>query len=94
MQQFFVYILRCGDGTLYTGWTTDIAARLKAHTEGKGARYTRGRRPLTLVYQQKTETKQTAMQLEARIKRLKKAEKLALIETQNKTEKPIHSPFA
>ena len=83
-KRYFVYILQCSDTTLYTGWTTDIAARIKAHSEGKGARYTKGRGPLTLVFQQETETKRDALKLEAYIKRLKRSEKLTYIEEMKK----------
>ncbi|SES23168.1 putative endonuclease [Gracilibacillus ureilyticus] len=75
----FVYILECMDRTLYTGYTTNISRRLKMHSEGKGAKYTRGRGPLKLVYQSKCETKSEALQLEAKIKKLSKQEKIQLI---------------
>lgn len=73
------YILKCSDGTLYTGWTNDIQKRLKAHNEGRGARYTRGRTPVELVYLEEFETKQEAMKRETAIKRLKKEDKHKLI---------------
>lgn len=73
------YILKCSDGTLYTGWTNDIQKRLKAHNEGHGAKYTRGRTPVELVYLEEFETKQEAMKRETAIKRLKKADKRKLI---------------
>lgn len=75
------YILRCSDGSLYTGWTNDIKKRLKAHNEGTGAKYTRGRTPVELVYLEVFETKQEAMKKEAAIKKLTKGDKLQLIET-------------
>ena len=74
----FVYILQCGDGTLYTGWTPDLARRLQAHRAGKGAKYTRGRGPLTLAYVQRLETKSEALRREAELKALPRARKLAL----------------
>ena len=74
------YILRCSDGTLYTGWTNDMEKRLTAHNRGEGAKYTRGRTPVELVYLETFETKQEAMKREAAIKRLTKGEKLKLIE--------------
>lgn len=74
-----VYILRCGDGTLYTGITDDLPKRLKAHREGKGAKYTRGRTPLELVYQELCEDKSQALRREIKIKRLSRMEKLELI---------------
>ena len=73
------YIVECSDGTLYTGWTNDIEKRMKAHNQGQGAKYTRGRTPVELVYLESFETKQEAMKREARIKRLKRRDKLALI---------------
>lgn len=75
----FIYILKCGDGSLYTGWTTDVAKRLAAHQKGKGAKYTRNRGPLTLVHSEECTDKSTAMKREAAIKRLTRREKLALV---------------
>ena len=75
----YTYILKCGDGSLYTGWTNDIAARLEQHRSGKGAKYTRGRDPLQLVYLEVHDTKSEAMSREARIKRFTKSEKLKLL---------------
>jgi putative endonuclease len=75
----FVYIVECQDGTLYTGWTTDIEKRLSRHNEGKGAKYTRSRYPVTLKYLEKADSKQVACQREYDIKRLTRSEKLALI---------------
>lgn len=76
----YTYILRCADGTLYTGWTNDLQARLKAHNSGKGAKYTKNRLPVELVYFEEFSTKEEAMSREWHIKRLKRAEKLRLIE--------------
>ena len=76
----YTYILKCSDGTYYTGWTNDMAKRLKTHNEGKGAKYTRGRGPVELVYLEEFDTKQEAMSKEAKIKRLTRKEKLLLIE--------------
>ena len=81
------YILRCNDNSLYTGWTNDITHRLKMHNEGKGAKYTRGRGPVELVYLEEFETKQEAMSREAKIKRLSRKEKLLLIETYQQEQK-------
>ena len=75
---WYVYILKCGDGTLYTGITDDVSARLQAHREGKGAKYTRGRGPLELVYQEESENHSAAAKREWQIKQLKKQEKLLL----------------
>ena len=72
---WFVYLLRCGDGTLYCGIALDVAARLKQHQDGKGAKYTRGRNPLKLVYQETCSTKSVALRRERQIKRLRRAEK-------------------
>ena len=77
---WYVYILRCGDGTLYTGITDDIPRRLAAHRAGKGAKYTRGRGPLELVYQERVPDKSAALRREAAIKRLRRGEKEWLIE--------------
>ncbi|MCI8552642.1 MAG: GIY-YIG nuclease family protein [Lawsonibacter sp.] len=77
---WYVYILRCGDGTLYTGVTSDIPRRLAAHRAGKGAKYTRGRGPLELVYQEKLPGKSAALRREYRIKRLTRQEKEHLIQ--------------
>ena len=75
----FVYIVKCSDGTLYTGWTNDINRRLAAHNEGRGAKYTRGRRPVTLAYLEEFATKEEAMSREARIKKLSRAQKILLL---------------
>ncbi len=74
-----VYILQCGDRSLYAGCTNDLAKRLKAHGCGKGAKYTRSRLPVTLVYRKKVSTKSRALKLEIEIKSLTRTEKLALI---------------
>ena len=81
------YILKCNDNSLYTGWTNDITHRLKMHNEGKGAKYTRGRGPVELVYLEEFETKQEAMSREAKIKRLTRKVKLLLIETYQQEQK-------
>ena len=74
------YILLCADGTLYTGWTNDIEKRLAAHNAGRGAKYTRGRRPVTLRYSEVGASKSEAMSREAAIKKLSREEKLLLSE--------------
>ncbi len=76
----YVYVLRCADGTLYTGWTNHLRERVEAHNSGKGAKYTKPRRPVTLVYYESFETKQEAMSREYAIKRLSRKEKLLLVE--------------
>lgn len=75
----FTYIVKCSDGSLYTGWTTDIEKRLEAHNSGKGAKYTKSRRPVTLVYYEEFPTKEEAMKREYAIKQMKREEKKALI---------------
>lgn len=76
---YSVYILECADGTLYVGSTNDLAKRLVAHNTLKtGAKYTRGRRPVTLVYQEEVGTKGEAQKREAELKRLSRREKLLL----------------
>lgn len=80
----YTYIVRCSDGTLYTGWTNDLEKRIRAHNEGRGAKYTRSRRPVTLVYKEVFETKEEAMSRECQIKRLSRSLKLILIEGQNR----------
>ncbi len=79
---WFVYILRCGDGTLYTGITDDVDKRLAAHRAGKGAKYTRGRGPLELAYTEPQQDKSAALRREITIKRLTRQEKLNLLEKQ------------
>lgn len=78
-KQWVLYILECGDGTLYTGITDNFERRLKAHREGKGAKYTRGRGPLTLRFLETCTDHSAALKLEYRIKRLSREEKLAII---------------
>jgi putative endonuclease len=76
---WFVYIVRCADASLYTGITNDLAARVAAHSAGKGARYTRARAPVTLVWSRRKQDKSAALREEWRIKQLSRAEKLALV---------------
>lgn len=75
---WFVYLLRCGDGTLYCGIALDVQARLKLHEAGRGAKYTRGRAPLQLVYTEAYPTKAEALKREQAIKKLPRARKVAL----------------
>lgn len=77
--EHFVYMLKCNDQTLYTGYAVDVAERLKVHESGKGAKYTRGRGPFELVYIEELETKGDALRREIEIKKLQRKEKLALI---------------
>ncbi len=81
----FVYILRCGDGSLYTGWTKDLEKRLAAHASGKGAKYTRSHLPVELVYSESYASSHEAMSRERQLKALSRREKLALI-----SEKELH----
>lgn len=76
----YVYMIRCKDGSLYTGWTNNLEKRFRNHCKGKGAKYTRGRGPLELVYYEVFEDKREAMRREYEIKQLKKSEKEKLIE--------------
>ena len=76
----YVYILRCRDGSLYTGWTNDLEKRLKAHNSGSASKYTRTRLPAELVYFEEWESKEAAMSREWHIKRLTREEKLKLID--------------
>ena len=75
----YVYMLKCGDGSLYTGATTDIAYRLAMHRSGKGVKYTRSRLPVELAYQEEVEDWPAALRREAAIKRMSRTQKLALI---------------
>lgn len=78
----YTYMLLCADGTYYTGWTNQIRKRIQAHNSGKGAKYTKGRGPLKLVYLEISDTKEAAMKREAAIKKLTRREKEALIQTE------------
>lgn len=78
----YTYVVKCSDGSLYTGWTNHLEQRIQAHNEGRGAKYTKSRRPVELVYYEVLETKEAAMQREYAIKQLSRAEKIQLIEKQ------------
>ena len=82
IQKNYTYILKCSDGTLYTGWTNDLTKRLKAHNDGRGARYTKTRRPVVLAYYESFSSKEEAMRREYEIKHLTRKEKEKLIENQ------------
>lgn len=75
----FVYILRCGDDSLYTGYTNDVGKRVEVHNSGKGAKYTRSRLPVELVYYKRVDNKSIGLRLEAKIKKLSKNKKEALV---------------
>lgn len=76
----FVYILKCADDTLYTGWTSNLEKRVKHHNSGIAAKYTRGRRPVELVYFEEVLDKSSALKQEAKLKRLTRKQKLELIQ--------------
>jgi putative endonuclease len=79
MSNWFVYVVRCRDGTLYTGISRDLDARIAKHNQGKGARYTRGRAPVALVHTERKSSHSAALRREAAIKALPRQEKLALV---------------
>ena len=85
---YVVYILRCGDGTLYTGCTNNVPRRLQAHQSGRGAKYTRGRLPVELVYQEAAAGRPEALRREAAIKRMTRMQKLELIRWGGTGESP------
>ena len=84
---YFVYLLRCSDGTLYTGCTNNLDRRLAAHNAGKGTKYTRSRRPVALVYWEQAADRSAALRRESAIKRLTRWQKLELIQNS-----PISAP--
>lgn len=92
----YTYIVRCKDDTLYCGWTNNLEKRLASHNAGKGAKYTRSRHPVTLVYFETFDTKEEAMSREYAIKQLSRQEKLELIDgfNRNKLLPYIHDSIA
>ena len=84
--QWYLYILRCKDNTLYTGITTDVEKRLEAHRSGKGAKYTRGRAPLELVYRETCGSHSDALKREAEIKKHSRQAKELLVKSQRDSE--------
>ena len=78
----YTYLLECADRTFYCGWTNDLEKRVNAHNSGAGAKYTKPRRPVTLVYYEEFQTKEEAMRREAAIKKLSRQEKQRLIDRQ------------
>lgn len=76
----FVYIVECKDGTLYTGWTTNLEQRVKQHNNGKGAKYTQSRYPVTLKYWEEFMTREEALKKEYAIKQLSRKQKMKLID--------------
>ena len=89
---WYLYILRCGDGSLYTGITTDVDKRLEAHQAGKGAKYTRGRGPLKLVYREACATHSDALKREIAVKALSRDQKLAMLNPDETTKTMSTSP--
>ena len=85
MKMNFVYILLCADNTYYTGWTNDVEKRVQTHNQGKGAKYTKSRLPVKVVYIESFETKIEAMKREAEIKKLTRANKEKLIKERENT---------
>jgi putative endonuclease len=79
MPAWFVYLLHCGDGSLYTGVSTDVVARIEKHNRGQGSRYTRSRLPVALAHVEKKRSRSAALRREAAVKALSRVEKLALI---------------
>ena len=79
MKKYYTYILECSDGSFYTGYTDDLEARVDCHNSGKGAKYTRGRRPVKLVYYECFDTKSEAMSRECMIKKLTRRRKEELV---------------
>ena len=77
----YTYILKCQDGSFYTGWTNDLEKRIQAHNAGKGAKYTKNRRPVKLIYWEEYETKSEAMKREYAIKHMSRQEKEKLVKT-------------
>ncbi len=86
MENVFCYMVECSDGTLYTGWTTDPKRRVAAHNAGRGARYTKTRRPVQLVYVEAQPDRSTALKRERAIKKLPRAKKKQLINNGLKVE--------
>ncbi len=84
----FVYLLRCRDGSLYCGWTVDLDARVATHNAGKGAAYTRSRRPVRLVWHETCADRSAALRRELAIKRLARSEKLLLVGLPRRARKP------
>ena len=82
----YTYILKCKDGSLYTGWTNDLEQRVAAHNTGKGAKYTKARRPVELVYFEEFETKEQAMTREYAIKQMARKDKLELVRRKEKAD--------
>jgi len=87
--EWCVYILRCGDGSLYTGITNDLPKRLEAHRAGTGSRYTRARLPVEVVYHEASEDRSSASKREAEIKRMTRERKIALLSASGRTRRRV-----
>ena len=85
----YTYLLECSDGTLYCGWTNDLEKRVKAHNSGRGAKYTKSRRPVRLVWYETFETKEEAMSREVKVKQLSRNQKDELV-----AHGPVESPIS
>ncbi len=83
MDKAYVYIIKCSDDTLYTGWTNNLDKRIKKHQAGSAAKYTRGRLPITLVYYEEVNNRSQALVREAQIKKMTRTQKKSLIELKN-----------
>ena len=83
-RRYYVYLLRCADGSLYCGWTVDPAARLAAHNSGRGAKYTRSRRPAEMIYTETAESRSAALRREWQIKHMSRAAKEKLVSAANR----------
>lgn len=86
----YTYIVSCRDGSLYTGWTNNLEKRMKDHNDGKGAKYTKARRPVVLAYYEEYETKSDAMRREYEIKQMSRKQKIALIDEGMKCHSTCH----
>ncbi|MGC4018795.1 MAG: GIY-YIG nuclease family protein [Muricomes sp.] len=86
----YTYILKCKDGSLYTGWTNDLEKRVRDHNAGKGAKYTKARRPVELAYFESFQTKEEAMKREYSIKQMSRSQKIALLVSDKKKLRPSH----
>lgn len=75
----YTYIVECSDGSLYTGWTNDLEKRIRAHNSGKGAKYTKSRRPVVLLYYEEFQTKEEAMRREWEIKQMSRQKKMRMV---------------
>jgi putative endonuclease len=84
---YYLYIVECSDGSLYTGWTTNLTKRLEVHNSGKGSKYTRSRRPVNLVFSAEYPTKSDVSKMEYRVKQLTRKQKIELIYAKNKEKK-------